>query len=117
MSATVWTSARPSPAPLRPTSATWGRATMSGAPSRAQALSLFRSLLRAARAFPDSTVGASAARRAAAGFREHRASAGSAAAEAYELGAAELQVARRQGVVYALYGGPYRHGLEVAAKR
>jgi hypothetical protein len=71
----------------------------------AAALALYRSLLRTGREFTDYNVREYVKRRAREGFIANRAlSASDAIERCMADGAAQLEVARRQAAVYALYG-------------
>jgi hypothetical protein len=75
------------------------------ASTRAAALALYRSLLRTGREFTDYNVREYVKRRAREGFIANRAlSASDAIERCMADGAAQLEVARRQAAVYALYG-------------
>lgn len=74
------------------------------APTRAEVLSLFRSFLRTAKQFTDYNIREYTRRRAAEAFRQNRTLADSpAAAAALAEGKKQLEVAKRQAVVYSLY--------------
>ncbi|KQK23482.1 LYR motif-containing protein 4 [Brachypodium distachyon] len=74
------------------------------APSRPEVFSLFRTLLRTARQFSDYNIREYTRRRAADAFRENRALADApAAAAAFADGKQQLEVAKRQVLVYSLY--------------
>ncbi|KAF5191372.1 Lyr motif-containing protein [Thalictrum thalictroides] len=74
------------------------------APSRPEVLTLFRSLLRTARQFTDYNVREYAKRRTIDGFRKNRELADpSAISSAFTEGKSQLEVAKRQAVVYSLY--------------
>ncbi|KAJ3092911.1 hypothetical protein HK100_006816 [Physocladia obscura] len=73
-------------------------------PTRAQALELYRALLRSARQFSNYNFRNYVARRATDAFRANQTLSDSAArAAAYANGLAELGVARRQGAIDAMY--------------
>ncbi|KAG0566099.1 hypothetical protein M758_7G037000 [Ceratodon purpureus] len=73
-------------------------------PSPAQARELYRALVREARKFSNYNVREYVKRRTVAGFQEHRAvSDPEAAAAAYAAGKKQLELAKRQAVVYNLY--------------
>ncbi|XP_022134602.1 LYR motif-containing protein 4-like [Momordica charantia] len=73
-------------------------------PTRTEALSLLRSLLRTARHFCDYNVREYAKRRAVDGFRHNRnLSDPSSISSAYADGRAQLEVARRQSTVYSFF--------------
>ncbi|KAL5995859.1 hypothetical protein ACLOJK_025931 [Asimina triloba] len=74
------------------------------APAREEILSLFRSLLRAARSFPDYNIREYTRLRTVDGFRENRSlSDPSSISAAFNDGMSQLEVAKRQAVVYSLY--------------
>ena len=73
-------------------------------PGRAEVLSLFRSLLRTARQFSDYNMREYAKRRTVDAFRHNRhLSDHSSVAAAFSDGKAQLDVAKRQAIVYSLY--------------
>jgi len=73
-------------------------------PSTSQVLSLFRSLLRISRRFPDYNIREYVKRRTAEGFRLNRQLTDPAAiVSAFAEGKSQLEVASRQAVVYSLY--------------
>ena len=74
-------------------------------PSPAQARELYRALVREARKFSNYNVREYMKRRTAAGFQAHHhaASDPAAAAAAYAAGKEQLQLAKRQAIVYNLY--------------
>ncbi|KAG2553237.1 protein ISD11-like [Panicum virgatum] len=69
------------------------------APTRAEALSLFRSLLRTAKQFSDYNIREYTRRRAAAA--------------AFAEGKKQLEVAKRQAVVYSLYAPKSKSVMEL----
>uniref|UniRef100_A0A0D9WUB6 Complex 1 LYR protein domain-containing protein n=1 Tax=Leersia perrieri TaxID=77586 RepID=A0A0D9WUB6_9ORYZ len=74
------------------------------APMRAEVLSLFRSLLRTARQFSDYNIREYTRRRAADAFREnHNLGDAPAITAAFAEGKKQLEVAKRQAMVYSLY--------------
>ncbi|XP_062216160.1 uncharacterized protein LOC133916490 [Phragmites australis] len=84
------------------------------APTRAEVLSLLRSLLRSARQFSDYNIREYTRRRAADAFRENRALADApAAAAAFAEGKKQLEVAKRQAVVYSLYAPKAKSIMEM----
>ena len=86
------------------------------APSRAEIVSLFRSLLRTAAKFPDYNIREYVRRRTIDGFREKRGLVDtSAIAEVYSDGKSQLEVAKRQAVVYSLYAPPVKSVMEIHA--
>ncbi|KAL6649607.1 hypothetical protein ACP70R_013831 [Stipagrostis hirtigluma subsp. patula] len=89
-------------------------AAAAAAPTRAEVLSLFRSLLRTARQFSDYNIREYTRRRAADAFRENRALADApAAAAAFANGKKQLEVAKRQAVVYSLYAPKAKSVMEI----
>ncbi|KAG1368629.1 LYR motif-containing protein 4B [Cocos nucifera] len=89
-------------------------ATAASAPSRAEVLSLFRSLLRTAAKFTDYNVREYAKRRTIDGFRENRGlSDPSLIASAFADGRNQLEVAKRQVVVYSLYAPKVKNVMEI----
>ena len=87
---------------------------MAAAPTRAEALSLFRSLLRTARQFSDYNIRVYARRRAVDAFRENRALGDAVAAAAvFADGKKQLEVAKRQAVVYSLYAPKAKSIMEM----
>ncbi|KAI9088435.1 hypothetical protein K1719_029884 [Acacia pycnantha] len=76
----------------------------SNIPSRAQIVSLLRSLLRTARQFPDYNIREYTKRRAIDAFRHNQSLTDQASiASAYSDGKAQLEIAKRQAIVYSLY--------------
>jgi hypothetical protein len=71
----------------------------------AEVLSLYRSILRAASAFPDYNVRAYALRTTRARFREQRGLGGAPAAAALADARAQLALVRRQGTIAGMYRG------------
>ena len=91
-----------------------GRMAAVAAPTRAEALSLFRSLLRTAKQFSDYNIREYTRRRAADAFRENRALPdAAAAAAAFAEGKKQLEVAKRQAVVYSLYAPKSKSVMEL----
>ncbi|KAK9135359.1 hypothetical protein Syun_014689 [Stephania yunnanensis] len=87
------------------------------APSRAEILSLFRSLLRTAQKFSDYNIREYAKRRAIDGFRLNRdVSDPSMASWAYSEGKSQLEVAKRQAVVYSLYAPKVKSVMDVKSR-
>ncbi|XP_050257974.1 uncharacterized protein LOC126703104 [Quercus robur] len=73
-------------------------------PTRSEVLFLFRSLLRTARQFSDYNIREYTKRRTIDGFRQNRTlSDPDSIALAFSHGEAQLEVAKRQAVVYSLY--------------
>ncbi|KAG8074321.1 hypothetical protein GUJ93_ZPchr0006g42917 [Zizania palustris] len=84
------------------------------APTRAEVMSLFRSLLRTARQFSDYNIREYTRRRAADAFRENRALGDvPAAAAAFAYGKKQLEVAKRQAVVYSMYAPKAKSIMEM----
>jgi LYR motif-containing protein 4 len=86
-------------------------AAAAAAPARSQVLSLFRSFLRTSRQFSDYNIREYTRRRAADAFRENRALADSAVA--FAEGKKQLEVAKRQAVVYSLYAPKAKNIMEI----
>lgn len=83
-------------------------------PSRSEVLSLFRSLLRAARQFPDYNIREYTKRRTIDAFRENQTlSDASSISSAYAGGKAQLEVAKRQALVYSLYAPKAKSIMDV----
>ncbi|RWW22233.1 hypothetical protein GW17_00013586 [Ensete ventricosum] len=83
-------------------------------PSKAEVLSLLRSLLKTARKFGDYNIREYARRRAVDGFRENtKLSDPSAIATAFAEGTSQLEVAKRQASVYTLYAPSVKSVMEV----
>lgn len=83
-------------------------------PSKPQVLALLRSLLRTAREFRDYNVREYTKRRALDGFRHGQGLADpSAIAAAFADGKSQLEVARRQAVVYSLYAPEVKSVMEL----
>lgn len=79
----------------------------SSTPSAAEVLSLFRSLLRVARQFPDYNIREYTKRRTVDAFRQNATlSDPSSISSAFSHGKSQLDVAKRQAVVYSLYAPP-----------
>ncbi|KAM3062365.1 hypothetical protein ACUV84_005376 [Puccinellia chinampoensis] len=84
------------------------------APSKAEVLSLFRTFLRTARKFSDYNIREYTGRRAADAFRDNRALADApAAAAAFADGKQQLEVAKRQVLVYSLYAPKSKNVVEM----
>jgi LYR motif-containing protein 4 len=85
------------------------------APARSEVLSLFRSFLRTSKQFSDYNIREYTRRRAADAFRENRALADDApaAAAAFAEGKKQLEVAKRQAVVYSLYAPKAKNIMEI----
>ncbi|XP_068667278.1 uncharacterized protein [Aristolochia californica] len=89
-------------------------ATASLAPSRAEVLSLFRSLLRTARNFSDYNLREYTKRRTVDGFRENRdLSDAVSISSAFSKGKSQLEVAKRQVYVYSVCGSGMKNVMEV----
>jgi D-alanyl-D-alanine dipeptidase len=89
-------------------------AAAAAAPSRAEVLSLFRALLRTGRKFSDYNIREYTCRRAADAFRDNRALADApAAAAAFAEGKQQLEVAKRQVLVYSLYAPKAKNVVEM----
>ncbi|XP_057955243.1 uncharacterized protein LOC131149136 [Malania oleifera] len=83
-------------------------------PSRPQVLSLLRSLLRTARGFSDYNIREYTKRRAIDGFRHNRDLADpSSISAAFSEGKSQLEIARRQAVVYSLYAPKVKSVMEI----
>ncbi|XP_018835863.1 LYR motif-containing protein 4-like [Juglans regia] len=75
-----------------------------GVPTRSEVLSLFRSLLRTARQFSDYNIREYTKRRTIDGFRLNRTlSDPDSITSAFSDGKAQLEVAKRQSIIYSLY--------------
>ncbi|KAK2965757.1 hypothetical protein RJ640_003295 [Escallonia rubra] len=84
------------------------------APSRSEILALFRSLLRTARQYTDYNVREYTKRRTSDAFRRNSLiSDPAAAAAAFSDGKSQLEVARRQAVVYSLYTPKVKSIMEI----
>lgn len=87
---------------------------MASTPSKSQILSLFRSLLRTARDFSDYNIREYTKRRTIDGFRHNRhVSDPSSIAAAYSDAESQLQIARRQVIVYSLYVPKLKSVMEI----
>ncbi|XP_015879880.4 uncharacterized protein LOC107415951 [Ziziphus jujuba] len=83
-------------------------------PSRREALSLFRSLLRIAREFPDYNIRDYTKRRTIDAFRQNRSlSDPSSVSSAFSDGKSQLEVANRQALVYSLYAPKLKSVMEL----
>uniref|UniRef100_A0A453IGV3 Complex 1 LYR protein domain-containing protein n=7 Tax=Triticeae TaxID=147389 RepID=A0A453IGV3_AEGTS len=91
------------------------KASMAAAgPAKTEVLSLFRAFLRTARQFSDYNIREYTRRRAADAFRENRALADApAAAAAFADGKQQLEVAKRQVLVYSLYAPKAKSVVEM----
>lgn len=86
---------------------------MASSASRAEVLSLFRSLLRTATKFSDYNIREYAKRRAIDGFRDNRGLTDpSSIVAAFADGKSQLEVAKRQAVVYSLYAPRIKSVME-----
>ncbi|NP_001150714.1 catalytic/ oxidoreductase, acting on NADH or NADPH [Zea mays] len=84
------------------------------APTRAEVLSLFRSLLRTAKQFSDYNIREYTRRRAADAFRENSAlSDAPSAAALFAVGKQQLEVAKRQAVIYSIYAPKAKSVMEL----
>ncbi|XP_021751662.1 LYR motif-containing protein 4B-like [Chenopodium quinoa] len=84
------------------------------APARAEILHLFRSLLRVARQFPDYNIREYAKRRTIDAFHHNKSlSEPSSIAQAFADAKSQLDVAKRQAVVYSLYAPKVKSIMEV----
>ncbi|KAL0416153.1 UNVERIFIED_CONTAM: LYR motif-containing protein 4A [Sesamum latifolium] len=87
---------------------------MGSAPTRTQVLSLFRSLLRTARQFTDYNIREYANRRVVDAFRHNRRLSDPVEADAaFADGMSQLEVARRQAVVYSHYSPSVKSVMEI----
>ncbi|PKU72133.1 LYR motif-containing protein 4 isoform X1 [Dendrobium catenatum] len=85
--------------------------------SRAELLSLFRSLLRTASKFSDFNIREYARRRTIDGFRENRhLSDPASVAAAFADGNSQLDIARRQVLLYSLYAPNVKSVMEIKYK-
>ncbi|KAL5218852.1 hypothetical protein ABZP36_019536 [Zizania latifolia] len=84
------------------------------APMRAEVMSLFRSFLRMARQFSDYNIREYTCHRAADAFRENRALGDvPTVVAAFAYGKKQLEVAKRQAVVYSLYAPKAKSIMEM----
>ncbi|XP_021893267.1 LYR motif-containing protein 4 [Carica papaya] len=84
------------------------------APTRSEVLSLYRSLLRAAREFCDYNIREYTKGRTIHGFRENRNLTNpSEVSAAFAEGKKQLEVAKRQAVVYSLYAPKTKSVMDV----
>ncbi|WOL15451.1 LYR motif-containing protein 4B-like [Canna indica] len=82
-------------------------------PSRAEVLSLLRSLLQTARKFSDYNIREYAKRRTVDGFRENKELCDpSAIATAFADGTSQLELVKRQAAVYSLYAPSVKSVME-----
>ncbi|KAF9626534.1 hypothetical protein IFM89_034468 [Coptis chinensis] len=82
-------------------------------PSRAEILTLFRALLRTAKKFSDYNIREYAKRRTIDGFHENRnLSDPSLVSSAFTDAKSQLEVAKRQAIVYSLYAPKVKSIME-----
>ncbi|XP_027167906.1 LYR motif-containing protein 4 [Coffea eugenioides] len=87
---------------------------MAATPSRGEVLSLFRSLFRTARGFSDYNIREYTKRRTVDGFRHNKdISDPSSICAAFADGKSQLEVAKRQAVVYSLYAPKLKSIMEL----
>ncbi|KAL5095833.1 hypothetical protein RYX36_000160 [Vicia faba] len=92
-------------------------AATTSSPSKSQILSLLRTFIRLSRQFPDYNIREYTKRRAVDAFRENATlSEASSVSEAFEFGKSQLEVAKRQAVVYSLYVPPLPSVMEIQSK-
>ncbi|CAN1137957.1 LYR motif-containing protein 4 [Linum perenne] len=85
--------------------------------SRGEILSLYRALLRTARQFSDYNIREYAKRRTIDAFRENRGLTDPVSVSAaYSDGKSQLEVAKRQAVVYSLYAPKIKSVMETNLK-
>ncbi|KAK6920943.1 Complex 1 LYR protein domain [Dillenia turbinata] len=85
-----------------------------GAPTKAEVLSLFRSLLRTAREFADYNIREYAKRRTKDGFRHNKnLSDPSAISSVFSDAKSQLEIAKRQVVVYSLHAPKVKSVMEI----
>ncbi|KAJ7143269.1 hypothetical protein O6H91_10G053700 [Diphasiastrum complanatum] len=84
-----------------------------GAPAASEVLNLFRSFLKETRKFADYNIREYIKRRTGESFRESRDLDAAAAASAFEFGKKQLEVVRRQSVVYSLYAPRVKNIMEL----
>lgn len=83
-------------------------------PSRTQIMSLFRSLLRTSRQFSDYNIGEYSKRRTIDAFRTNKQlTDSSSVSTAFADGKAQLDVAKRQVLVYSLYAPEVKSIMEL----
>ncbi|KAH7528982.1 hypothetical protein FEM48_Zijuj05G0135200 [Ziziphus jujuba var. spinosa] len=84
------------------------------APTRAEVLVLFRSLLRTARRFSDYNIREYTKRRTIDAFRHNQnLSDAASVSAAYSDGKTQLEIAQRQAVVYQLYAPKIRSVMDI----
>ncbi|CAH1428305.1 unnamed protein product [Lactuca virosa] len=89
-------------------------ATAVPTPSRTEIIALFRSLLRSARQFPDYNIREYTKRRTIDAFRDNKTLLEpSSIAAAFTDGKSQLQVAKRQAVVYSLYAPKIKSIMDI----
>ncbi|CAN6470091.1 unnamed protein product [Victoria cruziana] len=87
---------------------------MASVPSRSEILSLFRSFLRVSGKFPDYNIRQYVRRRATDGFRDNCAlTEASSISSAFADGKSQLEVAKRQAVVYSLYAPKVKSIMDI----
>ncbi|GAU19834.1 hypothetical protein TSUD_170600 [Trifolium subterraneum] len=92
-------------------------AATTSSPSPSQILSLYRSFIRVARQFPDYNIREYTKRRAIDAFRQNaKLSEPSSISEAFSFGKSQLDVAKRQAVVYSLYVPPLPSVMDLPNK-
>ncbi|KAI3952107.1 hypothetical protein MKX01_028367 [Papaver californicum] len=83
-------------------------------PARAEILSLFRSLLRTSKKFSDYNIREYAKRRTIDGFHQNKnLSDPSSISSAFSEGKSQLEVAKRQSIVYSLYAPKSKSVMEM----
>ncbi|OIT20261.1 PREDICTED: LYR motif-containing protein 4 [Nicotiana attenuata] len=83
-------------------------------PSRGEVLTLFRSLLKTARQFPDYNIREYTKRRTIDAFQQNKdLSDPSKVAAAFSEGRSQLEVAKRQAIVYSLYAPKVKSVMEL----
>ncbi|KAK6925074.1 Complex 1 LYR protein domain [Dillenia turbinata] len=89
-------------------------AGVAGGPTKAEVLSLFRSLLRTSRGFADYNIREYAKRRTKDGFRHNKnLSDTSSISSAFSDAKSQLEIAKRQVVVYSLYAPKVKSVMEI----
>ncbi|KAK8953523.1 hypothetical protein KSP40_PGU000064 [Platanthera guangdongensis] len=87
---------------------------MTVVPSRSEVMFLFRSLLRTASKFSDYNIREYVRRRTIDRFRENSCLSDSASvAAAFTDGKSQLEIARRQAIVYSLYAPKVKSVMEI----
>ncbi|XP_059303673.1 uncharacterized protein LOC132055728 [Lycium ferocissimum] len=83
-------------------------------PARGEVLTLFRSFLRTARQFPDYNIREYTKRRTIDGFRHNKdLTDPSKVTAAFSDGRTQLEIAKRQAVVYSLYAPKVKSVMEL----